>query len=117
MGNPLSAVAALLYALTHRNPGDPPTNVVMDWRKSFSSSTMETDIISLKYVFGDLVEINNKSDVRSLPGRGLYHAVPANISQSLAHIAQAVAGCGCQLLRLRFSFQRMEAFAVVSDGD
>jgi hypothetical protein len=44
-GRLCNAALALPYALTHLNPGEPSTNVLMDWRNSLSSSTIETEII------------------------------------------------------------------------
>jgi hypothetical protein len=54
---------------------------------------MEMEIMFLLNVFWRKIQSNNEADICSVPGSGLDRAMPAYVSQALAHIAQTVAGC------------------------
>src|SRR5580765_128037 len=52
VGKPCNADGPFVYVLTQRNPGEPLMNLAMDSRSSFSSSTIETEIMLFLSVSG-----------------------------------------------------------------
>src|SRR5882724_2737616 len=89
----------------------------MEWSSSFSSSTMETEIIFLLDVFGRRFQGYPEADMGAPPGGGLDGATPADVSKAPPHIVQAVAGSGGGRLRLCFEGGRIETLAVIRNID
>src|SRR4051812_44144591 len=102
--------------LTQRNPGESLRKVAMEVQSFFSSSTIETVIMTLNLPCrtrqGKL-----KPDGRSLPDLGFHKAAPAQLRQASTHVVQTVAKPGGGIQRIGLPGQQVETLAIVGNDD
>src|SRR5437899_200709 len=90
-------------------------NVAIDSRRSFSSSTMEIEIIRLLFsVSFEALDWNHKPDGRALSRIRFNATASADVGQALGHVAQAITTRG---RRFRMVRRGIETSSIVRRGD
>src|SRR5580692_1378213 len=88
----------------------------MDWQSFFSSSTMDTEIIS-PHLSHRVVKRKYKTDRRALSGTGLENELSFQFGETLAHIAQAIAKARRGVRRIQFIGFWIKACAVIGNNN